>query len=50
MLLDNGYWEIVGATGRYTGLQGAGTLHISPVDQTPKRQFALMGEVVQPGD
>ena len=44
-LLDNGFWEIVGGTGAFTGLSGAGTLHIkagSPTD----RKFILDGDLV----
>jgi hypothetical protein len=46
-LLDNGYWEIVGATGGLAGLSGAGTLHIKPVSQTDRR-YILEGELSQP--
>jgi hypothetical protein len=45
-LLDNGVWEVAGATGQLKGLKGAGILHIravSPVD----REFELTGELVQ---
>lgn len=44
-LLDNGFWEVVGATGKLKGLQGAGTLHLKPVSQT-ERKFILEGELV----
>jgi hypothetical protein len=43
-LLDNGFWEIVGGTGAYAGMTGAGTLHIKPETQTDRR-FILDGEV-----
>jgi len=43
-LLDNGYWEVAGGTGRYTDLQGAGTLHIKPASKTDRR-FILNGEL-----
>ena len=43
-LLDNGYWEIAGGTGRYADLQGAGTLHIKPASKTDRR-FILHGEL-----
>lgn len=44
-LLDNGVWEVVGATGKFKGLQGAGTLHIKSVSPTD-RNFILEGELV----
>lgn len=44
-LLDNGYWEIAGATGQLKGLKGAGTLHIRAVSPTD-REFELSGELV----
>jgi hypothetical protein len=44
-LLDNGFWEIVGATGTLTGLSGAGSLHIKPVSPTD-RKYILDGELV----
>lgn len=48
-LLDNGIWEVVGATGKLKGLQGAGTLHLKPVSQT-ERKFILDGELISPTD
>ena len=45
-LLDNGYWEIAGATGGLKGLKGAGTLHIRAVSPSD-REFELTGELVQ---
>ena len=42
-LLDNGFWEIVGGTGKFKGLKGAGTLHIKAVSPTD-REFSLTGE------
>ncbi len=44
-LLDNGYWEVVGTTGRYKGMKGAGTLHIKPASKTDRR-FILNGDLV----
>ncbi len=46
-LLDNGFWEIVGGTGNFKGLQGAGTLHIKTVSAAD-RNFILDGELVSP--
>jgi hypothetical protein len=48
MLLDNGIWEVVGSTGKFKGLQGAGILRIEPVSQT-ERRFILEGELVPGG-
>jgi len=45
-LLDNGFWEIAGATGHLKGLKGAGTLHIRAVSLSD-REFELTGELVQ---
>ena len=45
-LLVNGYWEVVSATGSLEGLQGAGTLHITPAPApaaAPDRLFSLEG-------
>jgi hypothetical protein len=44
-LLDNGYWEVVGTTGRFDGMKGAGTLHIKPASKTDRR-FILNGDLV----
>lgn len=44
-LLDNGYWEVVGTTGRFDGMKGAGTLHIKPAGKTDRR-FILNGDLV----
>ncbi len=44
-LLDNGFWEVVGGTGKFKGLKGAGTLHIKAVSPTD-REFSLIGELV----
>ncbi len=44
-LLDNGFWEIAGGTGKFAKLKGAGTLHIKPTSPTDRR-FILDGEVV----
>jgi hypothetical protein len=45
-LLDNGFWEIAGATGQLKGMKGAGTLHIRAVSPSD-REFELTGELVQ---
>lgn len=45
VLLDNGFWEIAGATGGLSGLTGAGTLHIKAVSPTD-RKFILDGDLV----
>lgn len=41
-LLDNGFWELAGGTGKYKEMKGAGTLHIKAVSQTDRR-FILDG-------
>lgn len=46
-LLDNGLWEVVGATGKLKGLKGAGTFHLRPEGQADRR-FTLEGELVTP--
>jgi hypothetical protein len=46
-LLDNGVWEVVGGTGKFKGLKGAGSLHIKPVSATD-RNYILEGELVPP--
>lgn len=43
-LLDNGYWQVVGGTGGFHDLVGAGTLHLKSVNPTDRR-FILDGEV-----
>jgi hypothetical protein len=45
-LLDNGVWQIVGATGKLEMLKGAGAFHLIPTGPT-ERRFALEGELVQ---
>lgn len=45
ILLDNGYWELVGGTGRFKGLKGAGVLHITSVSEDDRR-FMLTGDIV----
>ncbi|EPC03974.1 hypothetical protein L861_01340 [Litchfieldella anticariensis FP35 = DSM 16096] len=45
MLLDNGVWEVVGGSGKFEGLEGAGIIHIEFVSQTD-RSFILEGEMV----
>jgi hypothetical protein len=47
-LLDNGVWVVVGGTGKWKGLTGAGSLHIKPVSATD-RNYILEGELVAPG-
>ena len=44
ILLDNGVWEIAGATGSLSGLVGAGSLHIKAVSPSD-RKFSLDGEL-----
>ena len=44
VLLDNGFWEIAGATGGLSGLKGAGTLHIKAVSPTDRR-YILDGDL-----
>ena len=46
-LLDNGVWEVVGGTGKYKGLKGAGSLHIKAVSASD-RNYILEGELVAP--
>jgi hypothetical protein len=43
-LLDNGFWEIAGGTGKFRGSKGAGTLHIKAVSPTD-REYSLTGEI-----
>lgn len=45
LLLDNGVWEVVGGTGKFKGLKGAGTLHIKAVSPTD-RNYILEGHLV----
>ena len=44
-LLDNGVWEVVGGTGKFKGMKGAGSLHIKAVSPTD-RNYILEGELV----
>lgn len=44
-LNDNGFWEVVGGTGAFKGLKGAGTLHIKAANPTD-RIFILDGNLV----
>lgn len=44
-LIDNGVWEVVGGTGRFKSLKGAGTLNIEFVSKTD-RNYRLDGELV----
>lgn len=46
VLLDNGFWEIHRATGRFAKFKGAGTLSIKPASATDRR-FILIGEMVE---
>ncbi len=47
-LIDYGFWEIVGGTGQYAGMKGAGSLQIKAAG--PKdRRFILEGELVSGG-
>ena len=43
-LNDNGFWEIASGTGAFSGLVGAGTLHIKAVSLTD-RKFILDGNL-----
>jgi hypothetical protein len=44
--LINGFWEVVGSTGKLKDLRGAGTLHVNTV--SPKeRQWILEGDLVR---
>ncbi|MDZ4136690.1 MAG: hypothetical protein U1D06_14035 [Paracoccaceae bacterium] len=45
VLLDNGTWEVVGGTGKFAGLKGAGSLNIRAANPTD-RNFILKGELV----
>jgi len=44
-LINNGLWEVVGGTGEFKGLQGAGKLHIKFPSPT-ERNYVLEGELV----
>lgn len=46
-LLDNGVWEVVGGTGKFTAAKGAGRLNIKAVSATD-RNYILEGEWVSP--
>jgi hypothetical protein len=43
--LYNGVWDVVGGTGKFKGLRGAGTLHMKPLSPTD-RDFSLEGNLV----
>ena len=45
VLLDNGVWEVVGGTGKFKALKGAGRLNIRPTSPTD-RNYILEGELV----
>ena len=45
-LLDNGFWEVHRATGRFAKLKGAGTLFIKAASPTDRR-FILNGDLVE---
>jgi hypothetical protein len=44
-LINNGLWEVVGGTGEFEGLQGAGKLQIKFPSKT-ERNYVLEGELV----
>jgi hypothetical protein len=44
-VLDNGVWELVGGTGRYKDLRGAGMMRIRQLS-TKDRKFVLNGDLV----
>jgi hypothetical protein len=44
-LLDQGYWEVVGAMGKFKGMKGAGVVNLKGVSATD-RKFILTGELV----
>ncbi|TCF98385.1 hypothetical protein BZM26_25925 [Paraburkholderia strydomiana] len=43
----NGLWEVSGATGKFNGLKGAGTLRINRLSES-ERQWVLEGELSGP--
>lgn len=44
-ILINGHWEMVGGTGKFKGLRGAGTVQVKPL--SPKeRRWILEGELL----
>lgn len=43
-LLDNGFWEVAGGTGKHQGLKGAGTFHLEIIDDTD-RNYIFAGDV-----
>lgn len=44
-ILINGHWEVVGGTGKFQGLRGAGTVQVKPL--SPKeRRWILEGELL----
>ncbi|KAA1014858.1 hypothetical protein FVF58_02700 [Paraburkholderia panacisoli] len=43
----NGLWEVSGATGKFNGLQGAGTLRINRLSES-ERQWVLEGKLSEP--
>lgn len=46
VLLDNGFWEVHRATGRFAKFKGAGTLFIKAASPTDRR-FILNGDLVE---
>jgi hypothetical protein len=48
MLLDNGTWQVVGGTGKFANLKGAGALNIRAAGPADRR-FILRGELVPAG-
>lgn len=47
-LLDNGVWQVVGGTGKWEKLKGAGTFRLRFPGPTDRR-FVMEGELVQQG-
>ncbi|MGZ8981668.1 MAG: hypothetical protein ACXW2D_13025, partial [Burkholderiaceae bacterium] len=45
VLLDQGFWEMVGGTAQFKGMKGAGTIHLKGVSPTD-RKFILTGDLV----
>ncbi len=43
-LVNSGFWEIVGGTGRFKALKGAGAIHIKLVDPV-ERRYVLTGRI-----
>jgi hypothetical protein len=45
ILLDNGFWEVTGGTGKFSKMSGAGILHNEQVSPTDRR-FILEVDLV----